>query len=433
MLSQIGVESVDDLFSPIPDHIRLKGDLNLPAQRSEPALRADLSGLAGRNTDTSQAVCFMGAGAYDHFIPTVVDTLASQNEFVTAYTPYQAEASQGALQAFYEYQTLVCQLTGMDVSNASMYDGSTALAEAVLMARSVTGRHKVVCATTLHPEYREVISTYIDNLPVELHTLPCQDGRMKALHLREALDDDVAAVLIQQPNFFGQVEQLDQLTAVAKTCGAMVIAVVDPISLGLMKTPGELGVDVVVAEGQSLGVPLSYGGPYIGLMATTNKHIRKLPGRLVGATTDNQGRRAYCLTLQTREQHIRRERATSNICTNQGLMAIRVSVYLATMGPAGLRRAAEMSLNKAHYAAARINELDGYSLRFGGSFFKEFVVQTTRDVSAVLASLQSQNILGGVPLGRWYPDMNDCFMVAVTENRTREQIDALVDALKTAP
>jgi len=362
----------------------------------------------------------------------VVDVLASQSEFITAYTPYQAEASQGSLQAFYEYQTLICQVTGMDVSNASLYEGATAAAEAVLMARSHTGKRRVIVSQAAHPDVREVLATYLRELPMELVVVPTPNGTTDVSDLRRAVDDETAAVLIQTPNFFGGIESLNELAAIAHERGAVVIASVDPMSCALLKTPGELGADIVVGDAQSLGIPLSYGGPTAGFMACKTEFMRKMPGRLVGATTDRSGRRAYCLTLQTREQHIRRERATSNICTNQGLLALRVAIYLSAVGQRGLSKVASLCLNKAHYAAERIAELKGYELRFEGPFFKEFAVRTRKNVSHVLAHCRQRGILAGVDLGQWYDDLADTFLVAVTEKRSRQEIDALVAALAEA-
>lgn len=432
MLATIGAESIDALFAGIPAGARLNRLLNIPPALTEMELLADLQRLADANATCDEQVCFLGGGAYDHFIPTVVDDLAGQSEFVTAYTPYQAEASQGSLQAFYEYQTMICQITGMDVSNASLYEGATSAAEGVLMARAVNGRKRVVVSSAVHPHTRDVLSTYVRELPIDLVEVETTGGVTNPDDLRRALDDETSALLVQSPNFFGAIEPLDRLSAIVHERGGLVIASVDPVSCFVLKRPGDLGADIVVGDGQSLGIPLSYGGPSLGFMACRQKYMRKLPGRLIGATTDRQGRRAYCLTLQTREQHIRRERATSNICTNQGLLALRVAVYLSAMGKRGAARIASLCLDKAHYAARQIAALDGFDLRFQSPFFKEFVVRTTKDVSQVLAHARQQGILGGLELKPWYPQMADCFLVAVTEKRTRSEIDALVQALKEA-
>jgi len=433
MLETIGAESIDELFLPIDASDRLARPLDLPPSLSELELLAELDRLAMRNRSCDGQICFLGGGAYDHFIPTVVDELAGQSEFVTAYTPYQAEASQGALQAFYEFQTLICQLTGMDVSNASLYELASATAEAVLMARAITRKRRVLVAETVQPDCRAVLETYVRELPIELVVVPTRGGQIDLGALDRLLDDDTAAVVVQAPNFFGGVERLDLSTTAAHNAGALAIVMADPIACGLLKSPGALGADIVVGEGQPLGCPLSLGGPYLGLLACREQHMRKIPGRVVGATHDAAGRRAYCLTLQTREQHIRRERATSNVCTNQGLLALRAAIYLSVVGKHGIERIARLCLDKAHHAADRIASLDGFELAFPDvPFFKEFTVRTTRDVPAVLAACRRRGILGGVPLGRWYDDLADCFLVAVTETRSRGEIDALVEALKDA-
>jgi len=431
MLQTIGVGSIDELFAVIPEAQRLKGHLDIPEGVSEIEILEDVQRLAARNADPGELVCFLGAGAYDHFVPTLVDDLAMRGEFLTAYTPYQAEASQGSLQAFYEFQTMVCQLTGMDVANASLYEQASAVAEAAMMARTVTRKGRVLVSDALHPDIREVLATYTRDLPIETEVLPAGGGVTDLMALANTVDGRTAAVVVQSPNFLGCLERLGDVARIAHEAGALLIAVVDPISCGVLRTPGELGADVVVAEGQCLGIPLSYGGPYLGLLAAREKFVRKMPGRIVGRGQDAEGRTAFCLALQTREQHIRREHATSNVCTNQGLMAMRAAVYLATMGRQGLAGVASRCLDKAHYAARRIAELDGYSLRFEEPFFKEFTVQTTRGVPQVLSHCREQGILAGVGLGCWHENLSDCFTVAVTEKRTRQQIDGLVEALRT--
>ncbi len=429
MLDTVGVADTSELFRDIPPSARLNRPLDMPEPLTELELLQDLGRLAGANHGCDELVCFLGGGMYDHFVPTVVDALASQSEFVTAYTPYQAEASQGSLQAFYEYQTLICQLTGMEVSNASLYEGATAATEAVFMARAINGRRRVVVSAAVHPHIREVLTTCVRELPIDLTVIETAGGRTNPEDLRRAVNDQTAAVLIQTPNVFGAIESLDRLAAIAHEVGAVVIASVDPLSCVLLKRPGDLGADIVVGDAQPLGIPMSYGGPTAGFMATRSEFMRKMPGRLIGATRDRSGRRAFCLTLQTREQHIRRERATSNICTNQGLLALRVAIYLSAVGRRGAARVAALCLDKAHYAAGRIGRVDGYEPRFQAPFFKEFVVRTTRDVNRVMAHCRGKGILAGVPLGGWYPNMADSFLVAVTEKRTRAQIDALADAL----
>ena len=354
MLEAIGATSIDELFAMIPAELRMARELCVPPGLGELELTAHLARLAAANTPAGETACFLGGGSYDHFIPAVVDMVAARSEFYTAYTPYQPEASQGSLQAFFEYQTLVAQLTGMDVSNASLYDGGSAAAEAVLMAMHATGRSRIVTAASVHPEYRQVLSTYLANLGVDLVTLDTPEGAVCVPELATAVDDRTACVLVQQPNFFGCLEEVEPMAEIVHQAGGLLVASVDPISLGILKRPGDYGADIVVAEGQSLGNPMAFGGPYLGLLACREQFVRRMPGRLVGQTVDRHGRRCWVLTLQTREQHIRREKATSNICTNQGLLALRATVYLALMGPAGMRGVAELCLQKARYAAERL-------------------------------------------------------------------------------
>ncbi len=434
MLATIGVDTIDDLFSTVDDQHRLRDLLKMPNSISEPELLADLASLANQNKPAvgGDAICFLGGGVYDHFSPTVVDHLAMQSEFLTAYTPYQAEASQGALQAFYEFQTMIATLTGMEVANASLYEQASAVAEAVLMAGVITKRNKVLFASeAVHPDTRKVIRTLTYEQPIEPVRLPAKDGQIDLDTLANALDDTVASVVIQSPNFFGLVERVADVVRMAHDVGALVIQSVDPISCSLLKRPGDLGVDIAVGEGQSLGIPMSYGGPFLGFFACREKYIRKMPGRIVGLGQDAEGKRGFCLALQTREQHIKRERATSNVCTNQGLLAIRTAVHMAAMGKTGLRKQAEQCFDKAHYAAARIAELEGYQLKFQGPYFREFVVQTSHDVHKVLDHCRAKNILAGTPLGDMFAGMNDCFLTAVTEKRSKSEIDALVEALAT--
>jgi len=442
MLDAIGVKSIDELFAPIPPKFRLRGDLNIPRGLSELEMLRDAESLATRNKHAGELVCFLGGGAYDHFIPTVVDALSTgQSEFLTAYTPYQAEASQGILQLFYEFQTMVCMLTGMEVANASMYEFTTAAAEAVLMAHSITDRSLVLIADTVHPDTRRVVETYLAQLNVELVAIPSKSGLIDEAALADLVTDSTAAIVVQSPNFYGCVERLDRVISQIRDKGALAIVCTDPISGGVLKTPGELGADIVVGEGQCLGVPLQYGGPYLGLLATREKYLRKMPGRVVGMTTDKDGKRGFCLALQTREQHIKRERATSNICTNQGLLAIRAAVYMAVMGKNGIAEVASQCFDKAHYAADRIGKIKGFELAFPNApFFKEFTVRTSRDVTRVMEACRQCGILGGVPLSRFDAEntaqsainLSDCFLVAVTENRTKDEIDRLVGALEAA-
>lgn len=431
MLEAIGVGSIEELFASVPAELRLDRPLNLPAPLGELALSAHLAGLAAKNLPAGQVPSFLGAGSYDHFIPAVVDFVASRSEFYTAYTPYQPEASQGTLQALFEYQTLIAQLTGMDVSNASMYDAGSAAAEAVLMAMAATRRdRRVVTTASVHPEYRQVLATYLANLNVELVTVGTPDGTVSAEELAAAVDSQTACVFVQHPNFFGCLEEVVALAEIAHRAGALLVVAVDPISLGLLKRPGDYGADIVVAEGQSLGNPLAFGGPYLGILACREQFLRRMPGRLAGQTVDRRGHRCWVLTLQTREQHIRREKATSNICTNQGLLALRAAVYLATMGPQGMKSLAELCLQKAHYAAQKLTA--GGSLRraFERPTFKEFVVRAGDGrVHDRLEAARQQGVLAGVPLDRWYPELSDCLLVAVTEKRTKTEIDQLAACL----
>ncbi len=433
MLERIGLGSLEDLFASIPDSIRLKRPLAVPPALTELELDREIGKRLDQNQGSDRRVCFLGAGSYDHFIPAVVDQLSGRGEFYTAYTPYQPEASQGTLQATFEFQTLLCQLTGMEVANSSLYDGASATAEAMLMAIAVTGRHgKIVVAGTLHPEYRQVLHTFLAELEPTLVEVPMTAGVVDPAALAAEVDGETAAVIFQQPNFLGRLEDAKALAAAAHARGALAVAVVDPISLGLLNRPGSYGADIVVGEGQALGNPLSFGGPYLGLMACRAEFVRKMPGRIVGETVDKNGKRAWVLALQTREQHIRREKATSNICTNQGLYALRASIYLAVMGPRGLRAAAELSARKAHYAATRLAAVPGIELAFPGPFFKEFAIRTAADPRLVLESVGRQGFHGGIALERLDPALGGCILIAVTEKRTRSEIDGLAHAYERA-
>jgi glycine dehydrogenase subunit 1 len=433
MLAAISVKSIDELFAQIPEAVRREKPLDVPDALSEIELSQHLAELAGKNRPAGQAVCFLGGGSYDHFVPAVVDTIAGRSEFYTAYTPYQAEASQGSLQAFFEYQTLICQLSGMDVSNASLYDGGSAVAEAAFMAITATGRHgPVLIADSVHPEYRAVLATYLKNLEAEPVILPTPDGTLQPDVLRNAITDQTSCVIVQHPNFFGNLEDVQALAEIAHASEALFVVSVDPISLGVLKRPGDYAADIVVAEGQALGTPMQFGGPYLGILACKEQFVRKMPGRLVGQTVDRNGKRCWVLTLQTREQHIRREKATSNICTNQGLLALRATVYLAALGPQGLQETADLCTRKAHYAAEQLAKVPGIKHRFNRHFFKEFVIQVKSDPAPLLARLLERGYHAGLALGRWYPDLRDCISLAVTEQRTKDEIDGLVATFREA-
>jgi glycine dehydrogenase subunit 1 len=435
MLAAVGLDSLEQLFDVVPEEYRLRRPLALPRALGELELTGHLTALAAKNASCEDRPCFLGAGSYDHFVPAAVDALASRGEFYTAYTPYQAEASQGTLQAVFEYQSLVARLAGLEIANASLYDGGSACAEGVLMALAVTGRGgKVVISGSIHPEYRQILKTTLANLSPELVEVPFgPDGRTDLAALKGAIDEETAAVLIQQPNIFGVLEDLPAIIAEAHGKGVLAIVSADPVSLGLLKRPGDLGADIVVGEGQGLGNHLVYGGPYLGLLACRESYVRKMPGRVVGQTVDHHGKRCWVLTLQTREQHIRREKATSNICTNQGLMALRASIHLALLGPTGLRRVAESSARKAHYAAERLATTPGVELKFAGPFFKEFAIRCPgKDGAVVLAKVDVQGFHGGIALGRWFPELADSILIAVTEKRTKAEIDALAAAYAKA-
>ncbi|PYS83251.1 MAG: aminomethyl-transferring glycine dehydrogenase subunit GcvPA [Acidobacteria bacterium] len=420
MLEQIGAASIEQLFDSIPEALRLQDHLQVPAALSEIDLLRKFEQTATRN-QAANRVSFLGGGAYSHYIPTVVDHLISRSEFFTAYTPYQPEISQGTLQAIFEFQTLVCQLTGMDLANASMYDGSTAMAEAVLMSERVTKRSKVIASAAIHPQYLEVAHTYVQHAGIELQHAPFDAATGQTpIGAFDSIDDQTGAIVVQSPNFFGSIEDLEALSEKAHANGALlIVAVTEAMSFGLLRSAGACGADIVVAEGQSFGVPLSFGGPYVGLFATRDKYARQIPGRLVGEASDKKGRRGFVLTLATREQHIRCEKATSNICTNEGLIAL-----------AGVQEAARQCAQKAHYAAREIARVPGFSLPFSAPFFNEFVVRAETEASPLLNKLaREKGIDGGIALSRFYSDRANDFLVCVTETNTREQIDALVAGL----
>ena len=430
MLKRIGVNEFSDLVGAIPDSILLQDELKLPLPLSELGLTKLLSQMAGLNKDASQMICFLGGGAYDHFIPAIVDHIISRSEYYTAYTPYQAEVSQGTLQTIYEFQSLICELTGMDVANASMYDGATATAEAALLAHAHTGRGEVLVAGSLNPNYRKVINTYCGSIKLKVRSLPLVEGLIDVDGAKKKLSNNVACVIIQTPNFFGLLENVKEIEPLAHSVGALLVLACDPISLGILKTPGEYNADIATGEGQALGNNINLGGPYLGYFACKRSLIRRMPGRIVAATTDTQGRRGFVMTLQTREQHIRRERATSNICTNEALCALSSCVYLSTMGKSGIRKVAELCLQKSHYALELISGIDGFKKRFDTPFFKEFVIETPLPAKKIIKALLKRNIFAGVDLGLFDRKLKDQLLVCVTEKRTAEEIDCLADELR---
>ncbi len=435
MLAAIGVGSLDGLFDDVPKQARFP-DLELPEPLSEMEVRWELENLAWANTTAADGPCFLGAGAYHHYVPAVVDAVLHRGEFFTAYTPYQPEISQGTLQAIFEYQTMICSLTGMDVSNASHYDGATATAEAVIAALNVgrLKRRKVVISPFVHPEYRAVVRTYTQGMGLTI--VGDEDGSTglaDPAKLAELVDEDTCCLVVQSPNFLGQIEVLDGLAGAAHEQGALLVVVTDPIALGLLKPPGEFGADIVVGEGQALGGGLNFGGPHLGFYATRLELVRRMAGRVVGQTVDTEGQRGFVLTLSTREQHIRRQKATSNICTNQGLVALGAAVYLAAMGKQGLRQVAELCYHRAHYAAERIDELNDFEVVQAKPFFKEFALRCPAPVSEINRHLLDEfGIIGGYDLGRDYAQLKDHMLLCVTEMNPRAEIDALVEALHRA-
>jgi glycine dehydrogenase subunit 1 len=424
MLESVGVADFEDLLKNIPGSLRYRHNLNIPSALPEHELIRHLAGLAEENT--RYEACFAGAGAYDHYIPAVIGNLIARPEFMTAYTPYQPEVAQGTLQAIYEFQSMVSSLNGLPVTNASMYDGASALAEAAIMASRHTGRTEILVGATVNPHYVETIKTYLSGTDINVSLVPAIEGLVDFNLLRESLSQNTAALIIQSPNFLGLIENIEEIAGDVKSSGALLVISYDPISLGVLKTPGEYGADIACAEGQPLGLPLAYGGPYVGLFSVRQDLIRKIPGRLAAKTVDINNKTGYVLTLQTREQHIRREKATSNICTNQQLCALTAAMYLAIMGKKGIRQVAELCLAKAHYAASEIDKLSGYKLRFAAPFFKEFVIQTPVSPKKIIAGLSKHNILAGVDLSGFKIGLKGCLMIAVTEKITYNQIDELV-------
>jgi len=423
MLQKIGVKSFEELVADIPPEIRSKAEIRLPRALSEMGTAAAVKELADGNRPASGMVSFLGGGSYDHYVPAAVDHILLRSEFYTAYTPYQAEVSQGTLQAIYEFQSLIAELTGMDVANASMYDGATALAEAGLMACSHTKRKKLAVSSLVNPAYLRVLKTYCQGLGIEVLEISRRGGVTDLDDLRAKVDGTVAGLLVQHPNFLGCLEPVDEMGPVAKASGALFTVSADPISLGLLKPPGRYGADIATGEGQPLGMPSSFGGPYLGLFAARKELLRLMPGRIVGLTSDSSGREGLVLTMQAREQHIRREKATSNICSNEALCALAATVYLSLMGRSGLARVAELCLQKAHYLSQRL------SPAFGAPFFREFAVKVGDGLDDKLSELENKGILGGIRLEQFYPEMKGHLLVAVTEKRTKEEMDSLAAAL----
>ena len=429
MLAELGV-SAEDLFADIPASLRC-GELDIPPGLDEQSTRRHMGKLAERNA--SHLTSFLGGGFYDHFIPAAVGAIVSRGEFCTAYTPYQPEVSQGTLQAIYEYQSAVCRLTEMEVANASLYDGGTAIYEAIMMALRVTGLNRILMDECVNPIYRKMIRSYTSNLGIELVEIAASEGKADRGKIEQHLQTPTAAVVVQNPNFFGCIEDFTDIGELAHAGGALLVASCYPISLGLLKTPGAMGADIVTGEGQCLGVGLSFGGPYLGFMATRKKLMRKMPGRIAGRTVDAQGRDGFVLTLQAREQHIRREKATSNICTNEGLCALTAIVYLSLLGKEGLRDVARACANKAYYAQKRLQQVPGVRLKYPNSwYFNEFVLELPERADVVIRSLVSRGITAGFPLSRYYEDMDRSLLVAVTETRTKEEIDFFAHALEVS-
>ena len=427
MLADIGVGDIDDLFEAVPAAHRFPG-LDLPPPMSEMDVAAEMHSISEANDHAGDYAIFRGAGAYHHFIPSVVNHILLRGEFYTAYTPYQPEISQGTLQATYEYQSMMCALTGMDAANASHYDGATSLAEAVTVALEVgrRKRKKIILSHAIHPQYREVVRTYHQGRDIRIIG---DRGQAGLIELVEMLDENTAMLALQVPNFFGQIDNIAPIAAAAHDVGALLVVVANPMALSIFRSPGELGADIVVGEGQPMGIPLSYGGPYLGYFAIRQKYVRRIAGRIIGETVDADGKRAFVMTLRPREQDIKRERATSNICTNQGLMALSASVYMALMGKNGLRHVGELNYHKAHYAADRINQLPGYAVDMSKPFFNEFVVSCPKPVARINEALLQEGIIGGIDLGQHYFHLQDHMLLCVTETNTRDEIDSLAEIL----
>jgi glycine dehydrogenase subunit 1 len=431
MLKEMGVGGFEELINIIPESLRLKKELKLPNGLSEFELKNLLKGMSEENKSCDKLISFLGGGAYDHFIPSVVNHILLRSEFYTAYTPYQPEFSQGTLQSIYEYQSLICQLTEMEVANASMYDGASAVAEAALLSLAETGRNEILVSASLNPNYYKVLCTYCERGGIKIKKIDLQDGITDLELVDKKLSSKTAGFILQSPNFFGLIENVAEIEKKVHSVGALLIMVCDPVSLAILRTPGEYGADIAVGEGQPLGNSLNYGGPYLGFFACKKSLIRRMPGRIVGATVDSKGRRGYVLVLQTREQHIRRDKATSNICTNEALCALAATVYLSLLGKKGLRKVAELCLQKSHYAVEQISKIDGYRLKFQRPFFKEFVIETPIPAKRVIKLLLKKNILAGIDLSTFDRKLKNCLLISVAEKRTKNQIDFLVENLRS--
>lgn len=428
MLETIGATSIDELFREIPEALRVKGELNIQHSMDEARLTQHLGELARQNVNLSKTVCFLGAGIYDRYIPATVGAVISRGEFLTAYTPYQPELSQGYLQTIYEFQSMIAELFGMDIANASMYDAATAMAEAAILGHGLNGRHRLVVSQAVHPHYRQVLHTYAWSVGLEVQELPIEEGETRDY---STVGGDSACVIVQYPNFFGVVEDLAAARDAARQAGALFIVVADPTAMGLLVPPGEFDADIVVGEGQPLGISMGFGGPLLGLFACKKEHVRRIPGRIVGRTTDHDDRPGFAMTLRTREQDIRREKATSNICTNEALMALAATVYLTALGKNGMRTVAETTVRNTQYAMAQLTKA-GARVKFGGKVFGEFVLELPKNAKAVQTALLEEGILAGLPLGDHYKGMDNCLLVAVTESRTKAQIDDFATKLAKA-
>ncbi|MCF6149836.1 MAG: aminomethyl-transferring glycine dehydrogenase subunit GcvPA [Candidatus Kuenenia sp.] len=428
MLEDMGISSLEELLGEIPEALR-KFSLTLPPGLSEPQVLQTVKNLSKKNKTTEDYHSFLGAGAYEHFIPSIVNHLASRSEFYTCYTPYQPEVSQGTLQVIYEFQTLICELTAMDAANASMYDGSTALAEAALLSIRHKEKNKIVCSRGIHPEYRQVLKTYLKSFNTEIVEIDSREGTTDIHQLEDSLSDNTAAVLVQNPNFFGCIEDMQEISEIVHKHDAIFVACVNPISLGILAPPGEYDADIAVGEGQVLGNYLNYGGPYLGFFTVKNEFLRKMPGRIAGETIDKRGRRCFVLTLQPREQHIRREKATSNICTNQALLALRACIYLCALGKQGIVEIGNLNIQKSHYAFERLGNLNVFEPVFQKPFFNEFVLKVKADIGihSIINHMQQKGINCGIDISRYYPEMLNCLLLCVTETKTKESIDHLVD------